>query len=278
MPEGDTIFRAARTLHRALAGSPVVRFESAYAHVAAAAVDRPIVGRVVERVHAVGKHLLVTFSDHLVLRTHMRMNGSWHIYRVDERWQRPARDMRVLIATAEFVAVGFNIPIASLHTAAALARNEDLRRLGPDLLGAAFDEEEALRRLFARPDRAVADAILDQSVMAGAGNVYKSEALFLCRLSPFAPVATVGEDRLRALVTTTRKLMRANVVDGKGDGIVTYHGFRRTTHRGDAAERLWVYGRVGRPCRRCGTAIELRRQGPHARSTYFCPRCQIDAR
>src|SRR3954463_7564682 len=112
MPEGDTIYRAARALHHALAGRTVTRFESVYPALTRVADDRPIVGRTVESVSAVGKHLLMTFSGDLVLRTHMRMNGSWHLYRADARWQRPARDMRIVVGTADAVAVGFNVPVA----------------------------------------------------------------------------------------------------------------------------------------------------------------------
>jgi endonuclease-8 len=274
MPEGDTIFRAARTLHRALAGKPVTRFESAYAHVAAVDVDHPVVGRTVERVEAAGKHLLVRFSGGLALRTHMRMNGSWHIYRPGERWQRPRRAMRVLLETADFVAVAFDVPVAELESEAALARDEALRRLGPDLLGPEFDQDEAVRRLRSRPERAVADALLDQSAVAGAGNIYKSETLFLCGVWPFAPVATLDDETLRRLLAMARRLLTLNVRESEPGGIVTYRGLRRTTHRADPAERLWVYSRGGRPCRRCGTAIVMERQGVHARVTYFCPRCQ----
>jgi endonuclease-8 len=278
MPEGDTIFRAARTLHRALAGKPVTRFESAYAHVTAVAVDHPVVGRTVERVEAAGKHLLVRFSGGLALRTHMRMNGSWHIYRPGERWQRPRRAMRVLLETADFVAVAFDVPVAELQTEEALARDEALTRLGPDLLGPDFDEEEALRRLRARPERAIGEALLDQSAVAGAGNVYKSETLFLCAVSPFAPVSALDDEALRRLLAMVRRLMTLNVRESEPGAqpgaIVTYRGLRRTTHRADPAEGLWVYSRGGRPCRRCGTRIVLDRQGVHARVTYFCPRCQ----
>src|SRR5262245_12739796 len=123
MPEGDTIFRAARTLHRALAGKVVTRFESVYPALTRVADDHPVVGRQIESVAARGKHLLMAFSGDLTLHTHMRMNGSWHIYRVGERWQRPARDMRVVVGTTEFVAVGFNVPVAELLTARQLARH-----------------------------------------------------------------------------------------------------------------------------------------------------------
>src|SRR5215212_1158470 len=137
MPEGDTIFRAARTLHRALAGKVVTRFDSVFPALTRVADDRPIVGRLIASVTARGKHLLMAFSGDLTLHTHMRMNGSWHIYRPGEKWQRPLRDMRLVVGTADFVAVGFNVPVAALLTFEQLARQPELRALGPDLLGAA---------------------------------------------------------------------------------------------------------------------------------------------
>jgi endonuclease-8 len=270
MPEGDTIFRAARTLARALTGKTVTAFETAYAHVAGADVDHPVVGRTVEEVRAAGKHLLMRFSGDLVLRTHMRMNGSWHIYRPGEKWQRPRSALRVLVATADFVAVGFDVPDATLE----LGLPDEVRRLGPDLLGESFDADRALQRLRARPDRPIGEAILDQSAMAGAGNIYKSEVLFLCGVSPFLPVARVSDEKLHEIMATARELLARNVAEGSGAGIVTYRGLRRTTRRGDPGERLWVYSRGGRPCRRCGTAIGFERQGLNARVTYFCPKCQ----
>src|SRR3990170_3180627 len=139
MPEGDTIFRAARTLHRALAGKPVVRFESMFPALTRVHIDTPLTGRAIEEVSAAGKHILMRFAGGLVLRTHMRMNGSWHIYRPGEPWQRPRRDMRVLIATADFEAVGFNVPVAEFIPARDLTRHEELRKLGPDVLAETFD-------------------------------------------------------------------------------------------------------------------------------------------
>src|SRR3954469_19571343 len=142
MPEGETIFRAARALHRALAGHVVTAFESQLPALNRVHDDAPLTGRTIERVGAAGKHLLMHFSGDLVLRTHMRMNGSWHIYRPGERWQRPRRDMRVLIATSDFEAVGFNIPVAEFIRTRDLERHQELRRLGPDVLSDRFSAEE----------------------------------------------------------------------------------------------------------------------------------------
>src|SRR3954467_15201179 len=141
MPEGDTIFRAARTLHRALAGHAVVRFESVLPALTRIDEDAPIAGRTVEAVSAAGKHVLMRFSGGLVLRTHMRMNGSWHVYRPGERWRRPRRDMRILLATGSFEAVAFNVSVAEFLDQRDEARQEDLRAIGPDLLAGSFDED-----------------------------------------------------------------------------------------------------------------------------------------
>jgi len=273
MPEGDTIFRAARTLHRALAGHEVVRFESVLPGLTRIHEDTPITGRRVESVAAAGKHVLMTFSGGLVLRTHMRMNGSWHIYRPGERWRRPRRDMRVLIATAQFEAIGFNVPVAEFLQGRSLVRQDDLRLMGPDLLAPTFDAHEALRRFRERPTSAIADALLNQRIVAGAGNVYKSEVLFLCGVNPFLTVAQVDDERILAILATARKHLQANVIDPTA-AIVTYRGYRRTTRRADPAERLYVYGRSGKACRNCGTRIQVRAQGPHARLTYWCTECQ----
>ena len=275
MPEGDTIFRAARTLHRALAGHEVVRFESVFPALTRVHDDTPITGRRVEDVSAAGKHVLMRFSGNLVLRTHMRMNGSWHIYRAGERWRRPRRDMRIVIATDAFEAVGFNVPVAEFLQDTAIARQDDLRLMGPDLLGETFDTDEALRRLRGRADTPIADALLNQRVVAGIGNVYKSEVLFICRVSPFAPVRTLDDVALRAIVETARKHLQANVIDASA-AIVTYRGYRRTTGRSDPGANLYVYGRARKPCRRCGGSIRVRAQGPDARLTYWCPTCQPD--
>jgi endonuclease-8 len=274
MPEGDTIFRAARTLHRALAGHQVTRFESVYPQLTRIDVDTPIVGRTIERVEARGKHLLMWFSGDLVLRTHMRMSGSWHIYRPGERWQRPPRDMRIVVGVEAFVAVGFNIPVAEFDSSHTVERDEHLGSLGPDLLGSSPDLDEALRRMRARASEAIAPVLLAQRVAAGIGNIFKSETLFLCGIDPFSRVADLTDDQLHALLTTAQRLLRANVLDSSTEGIVTYFGLRRTTGRAAPSDRLWVYGRRGKPCRRCGTPIASAKQGLDARLTYWCPQCQ----
>ena len=272
MPEGDSIFRAARALDRALAGRTVTRFESVFPQLTRIDADAPLRGRTIERVTSRGKHLLIWFSGDLVLRTHMRMNGSWHIYRPGERWQRPGHDMRIVIGTDAFDAIAFTVPVAEFNTSAAMER--DLADVGPDPLSEAFDATDAVRRLRDRADMEVADALLDQRAMAGVGNVYKSEVLFAAGVNPFVRVAELSDATLEKLVALTVKFMRANVIDGTTAAIVTYTGFRRTTGRADPSARLWVYGRGGKPCRRCGSPIQRAKQGPHARSTYWCAKCQ----
>ena len=296
MPEGDSIFRAARTLHRALAGHVVTRFDTAYAPLARVHDDTPITGRTIEAVEARGKHLVMHFSGDLTgsdaalsraapggpvgarlqfawrgplaLRTHMRMHGSWHVYRPGERWQRPPREMRVLVATAAFVAVGFNIVDAEFEAASAVGTRDAIADLGPDLLAPGFDAAEAIRRLRERGAVPIAEALLDQRALAGIGNVFKSEVLFEGGVHPETRVDALSDARLAGLVDIARRQLAANVVE-------TMPRFgRRTTGRMAIAEGLWVYGRGGRPCRRCGTPITFARLGLGARPTYWCPRCQ----
>ncbi len=273
MPEGDTIHRAALTLHRALAGQRVVRFESVFPALTRVHDDSPLTGQTVEAVAARGKHLLMRFSGGRTLRTHMRMNGSWHIYRPGERWQRPRRDMRIVVATDQFEAVGFNIPVAEFIESRRVETHHELRKLGPDLLGEDFDRGEAIRRLTARADTAAGDALLNQRVVAGIGNVYKSEVLFACGVNPFAIVSDLSADQVACLIDTALKFLRTNV-SGRLAPMTTYTGYRRTTRRDNPSERLWVYGRARLPCRKCGTVVRVKKQGSDARLTYWCPRCQ----
>lgn len=274
MPEGDTIFRAARTLNRALAGKTVTRFETVLPRLQRVHDDHPLTGRVVEEVRSVGKWMLMQFSGDLLLLTHMLMSGSWHIYRPREAWKRPRQDMRIVVAMDDIEAVAFNVPIAEFHTAESLVRKPGFNRLGPDVLNPAFDPVDAIARIQARPDVAIAEALLSQSVLAGIGNVYKSETCFACRVNPFRPVSSVPEIDLQCLVSTAQKFLKANVKEGTSERIVTYTGLRRTTGRACPTDRLWVYGRRGEPCRRCGTPIESRKQGIDARTTFWCPNCQ----
>jgi endonuclease-8 len=273
VPEGDTIFRAARTLNRALSSRIITRFETVFPKLSRVDFDQAISGRTIERVEARGKWLLMFFSGGSILLTHMLMSGSWHIYRPGEKWRLPRQAMRVLIATDEFVAVAFNIQIAEFHTEDSLRRRSGFASLGPSLLGD-FDEREGANRLLAKSQSEVGEALLMQSVVAGIGNVYKSEICFACNVHPFRKVESLSQKEAIDLMTTARKFLRANVSDGSNGQIATYSGLRRTTSRANPAERLWVYKRASEPCRRCGTMIQSRKQGLDARSTFWCPACQ----
>jgi endonuclease-8 len=265
----------ARTLNRALAGKLVTGFRSNYALLARFNDNTPLVGRTMELVESRGKWLLMHFSGGAILATHMRMNGSWHIYRDGERWQRPALEMRVVIETRDFVAVGFKVPVAEMHTADSLERDRRIPPLAGDVLGSAFDAERALENLLSRADVELGEVLLDQSVLAGVGNVFKSEICFVTGLNPFRKVGSLTREQAGAVVAAAQKQLAANVLEDSGDEIVTYRGRgRRTTHASDPGESLWVYGRAGEACRRCGERIRVRLQGPGARGTYWCPRCQ----
>jgi endonuclease-8 len=272
VPEGDTVFRAARTLHRVFAGKVVAHFASVLPALTRVDADRPVAGRTVDSVFSRGKHLLVAFSGDLVLRTHMRMNGSWHVYPAGAPWQRPQRDMRILFATADAVAVGFRIPVAEFLTARDLARSRALQTLGPDLLDAAFVRQEAMARIRARGGDAIGDVLLNQRVVAGIGNVFKSEILFLAGVDPFRTAASLSEEEASRTIDVAVEELRANVLS-RAQTLSPAFG-RRTTRSLDPNEKLWVYGRGGKPCRRCGTPIRSRATGLDARLTFWCPRCQ----
>lgn len=275
MPEGDTIFRTARNLGRALVGKPVIAFRSTYPLLLRFNDETPLAGQTVECVEARGKWLLIHFSGGGILASHLLMNGRWHIYRHGERWQLARIHMRIVIENKEYQAVGFRVPVAEMHTARSLARNARIPRVENDLLNAEFDAVSALERLQARPDEAVADVLLDQEVLAGVGNVFKSEICFVNGLNPFRKAGTLTRDEAAAAIACAQRLLRANVLEDSGDTIVTYRGQqRRTTHASDPSESLWVYGRAGEPCRRCGELIRRRIQGADARVTFWCPLCQ----
>jgi len=272
VPEGDTIFRSARTLHQALSGATVTGFETAYAPLASVHDNTPLTGRVIENVEARGKWLLIHFSGNLILVTHMLMSGSWHLYRPGERWKRGRSHMRIVIRTANIEAVAFDVQVARFHSASSLERHSAIPNLGPDLLGQQFDDDEARARIRARANDEIANVLLNQQVVAGIGNVYKSEIAFACGVHPFRVVSSLSDAEIDCLIHTAKKFMTSNVAESSSASIVT--AGRRTTRNVDPGARLWVYGRQGRECRRCGTAILMRKQGTGARSTYWCPECQ----
>ena len=279
MPEGDTIFRTARTLGRALVGKPVTAFRSTYPLLTRFNDDTPLAGQVIDKVEARGKWLLITFSGGGILASHLLMNGRWHIYRHGERWQLARMHMRIVIENDEYQAVGFRVPVAEMHTARSLERSGKIPRAENDILSADFDTaaglERVMARLLARPDEDIGDLLLDQSVLAGIGNVFKSEICFVTGLNPFRKAATLTRDEAAAAINCAQRLLKANVLVDSGDTIVTFRGQqRRTTHASDPSASLWVYGRNGEPCRRCGEPIRRRIQGADARVTFWCPRCQ----
>ena len=287
MPEGDTIYRAARAMHRTIGGKIVTGSETGLAKIARVNDDTPVVGRTIEKVESRGKWCLVYFSGDLILVTHMLMSGSWHLYRTGERWWMGRERMRVAIRAGEgegsWEAVGFNVPVVEFHTARTLERSSQVPKLGPDLLSEEFTVEGGVARLRGygdeHPEAEVAVVLLNQRVLAGLGNVYKSEVAFAVGVNPFRAMGTITAREMEVMVEVSQRYMKANVLDGAsstigGDGIVTYTGNRRTTGRMDREERLWVYGRQGKECRRCGTTVMMRKQGVEARSTYWCPECQ----
>ncbi|MDO8679945.1 MAG: DNA-formamidopyrimidine glycosylase family protein [Acidobacteriota bacterium] len=274
MPEGDSIYRAARSMNKVLAGHVVTKFDTAYAHLSRVDDDTPIAGRTIERCESAGKHLLIVFSGDLILRTHMRMNGSWHLYRHGERWWRGPHAMRVRIDTADWVVVAFDVPVAEFVTSRQLQTTDPVAALGPDLLKPAFDRDEAVRRIVISGATPIAQALLDQRLVAGIGNVYKSEVLFLGGVHPDTPASAVPVAALERLLDIARTLLQTNVIEGTPAAIQTYRSLRRTAPGADHDDNLWVYGRKGKPCRQCGAPIESKKMGLDARTTYWCPRCQ----
>ena len=260
MPEGDTVFRTARTLHRALAGHRLTAADLRVPHLATAA----LAGRTVVDCVSRGKHLLLRLrgdgAPALTLHSHLGMEGSWRAYAVGERWRPYRRDLiRAVLRTADTVAVGYQVRLALLPT----AEEESLvGHLGPDLLGPAWDQHEAVRRLSHRPGDPVARALRDQRNLAGIGNVYCSELLFLRGVWPWTPVRQVPD--LAGLVSLAHKLLLAN----------KDRAHRSTTGSLRRGEETYVYGRGGRPCRRCATPV--RAESSEGRVTFWCPACQPD--
>jgi endonuclease-8 len=273
VPEGDTLYRTADVLRKVLEGQQVL---AARGRPDGAALGR-LVGSRVERVESNGKHLLIRFSTGLTLHTHLAMHGSWHRYLPGERWRRTPSRAVAVIEVPRAVAVCFDAPTVELLETRALALHPALRALGPDLLAPTFDADRslALLRSPGRVELPIGDALLDQRVVAGIGNVFRSEVCFLEQVDPFAPVGQLDDGALRRLLATARRMLSAN-----------RRGTSRTTTPdllggppGSAGPRatgaeLWVYGRAGRPCRRCRTPIRSRVAGTRPRRVYWCPTCQ----
>lgn len=267
MPEGDTLARTAAGLGPHLVGRTI---EAARSQPPAPSLH-PLVGRRVTAVHSRGKHLLIDCSG-LVLRTHLGMHGAWHRYRPGERWRRNPLRARVVLEVHGAVVVAFDCSSVELFPAAELAQHPILASLGPDLLAPDFPASglaEALRRFRSSGvvHRPVAEALVDQTLVAGIGNVFKSELLWLEGIDPFAPVGQLDDGTIANLLRTAHRLLVANADRRR---------FRRTTTDGAswADGPLWVYRRRGRPCRRCGQSIAAARWGTPPRVTYWCPTCQ----
>jgi endonuclease VIII len=266
MPEGDTVWRAARRLNAALAGHRLTAAE--LRHPRWSTVD--LRGRTVTEVRSRGKHLLTRTvaddGDAVTVHTHLGMDGSWRLYRAGERWTGgPGHQIRVVLSTAEMSAIGYRLKQVTVVPTA--AEHDIVGHLGPDLLGSDWDPAEAVRRLAAQPERTVGAALLDQRNLAGIGNVYRAEVLFLRGISPWTPVAGIAD--LPALVTLAQRLLFAN---RERPEQATTGSLRR-------GEQHWVYGRAGQPCRRCGTPVRAADLGddpdePTARRAYWCPSCQ----
>jgi endonuclease-8 len=274
VPEGDTLWRTARTLQRAIGGCTVTGFDTVLPKLARVHVDTQVTGRTVESVESEGKWLVMRFSGGLILLTHMLMSGSWHIYRPGEEWQRRRYDMRIVIKTEKWLAVAFNVPVAEFHTGESLARRDGFRTLGPRVLEEEFDAGQAIANLRSRPELEIGVALMTQSLLAGIGNVFKSEVCFVAGVNPFRKVSSLNDEEFRALMTSAAKLMRANIRESSGDPIVTYFDIRRTASRTAFSDNYWVYHRTGKPCRKCGTPIVSRRHTIDARNSYWCPQCQ----
>jgi endonuclease VIII len=260
VPEGDTVWNTAQALHRALAGQRLTATDFRVPQLAT--VD--LTGMTVMDSTSRGKHLLLRLVDAdrerpLTLHSHLRMDGAWRTYRTGARWTGgPAHHIRVALHTAGTVAVGYHV-----HDLALVPTDREdalVGHLGPDLLGADWDPAEAVRRLASQPDRAIAEALTDQTNLAGIGNLYKCEVLYLRGIWPWTAVGDVPD--LMGVVVLAQQLLAAN----RGRWLQTTTGALRRS------EANYVYGRRGQPCRRCGTLIKKAEQGE--RVTYWCPTCQ----
>ncbi|MFG3295422.1 DNA-formamidopyrimidine glycosylase family protein [Streptomyces sp. NPDC048179] len=259
MPEGDTVWQAARRLHEALAGQVLTRSDFRVPQYAT--VD--LTGRTVLGTTPRGKHLLTRFEGGLTLHTHLRMEGAWKVYGGAERWKGgPVHQIRAILGTADRTAVGYRLQVLEF-----LRTGEEERavgHLGPDLLGPDWNPDRALANLLAAPARPLGEALLDQRNLAGIGNIYKSELCFLIGATPWLPVGALPADRAAKLPALAQRLLEAN----------RDRPVRRTTGLRD--QDLFVYGRAPRPCLRCRTSIRVADQGDGSRErpTYWCPACQ----
>jgi endonuclease VIII len=256
MPEGDTVLVTAQRLHRALAGQRLLATDFRVPAFATADLS----GHVVDRVDARGKHLLARTDAGVAVHSHLRMDGEWQVLAPGEPWRGPAHEVRAVLTTAEAVAVGFRLGVLELLTPD--QEQAALAHLGPDVLGEDWDADEALRRLIADPSRPVHEAVQDQRVMAGPGNVYANEVCFLRGLHPTTRMGEVADPA--GIVSLMRRVMWANRATGR----------QITTGDTRKGRQQWVYGRQGRPCLRCGTIVRREQQEAQDRVRYWCPNCQ----
>lgn len=256
MPEGEALHRTAAALRTALVGRPVLSFEGPHVH-----GPVPAVGRVVELVESHGKQLDVVWDDGLVLHTSLFWGGTWHLYRNGEQWRKPMSQMRVGINVQGFTAVCFGARIVETYRQFDPHRHPGFGRGGPDLTADSPDLEAAVDALchYDELESPIAEALLDQQVASGVGNVYRSEILWACEQHPFAPVSMLARHDMHRIISAAAKVLRANL-----DAATAAEG-----------SRLAVYGRNGQRCVRCGDTIEVRRVGEHSRLLYWCPGCQI---
>lgn len=259
MPEGDTVFRASRSLNKALSGKTLLLSQFRVPQHATADLTGQTVTETVPR----GKHILTRTDAGLTVHTHLKMEGAWHLYKPASRWRGgPAHEIRLVLKVEDWTAVGYRLGIVELLPTD--REHQAVGHLGPDLLGPDWDLEEALARLRSKPERSIADALLDQTNLAGIGNIYKNETLFVARVNPWTKVGDVPD--LADVVETAQRLLSS----GKEHQTTTTTG---TTARGRTA---WVFSRGGQPCRRCGHRIRSGLLGPpgEERFTYWCPECQ----
>jgi len=266
MPEGDSIFLAAEELRIHLLGRTVLAAQAA----GRAQVSR-LVGATIESIETVGKNLVIHCSNGLSVRTHLRMTGRWRRFASTERWQRPPARPALVLKVDGSTVVCFDAPIVEVFATRSQALHPGLAPLGPDLLDPAFDPRAAFDRFRATdPDRTIGEALLDQRLVAGIGNVFRSEILFIERVDPFSPIGRVSDATLERLIATARRLLVLNVAPGRRRGRTTTEGAREA-----AGSALWVYRRGGRPCRRCGTPIRVASIGRELpRFVWWCLHCQ----
>ena len=267
MPEGDTIHNAAKRVGAALVGSEIRSIETPHPRHGKDRWPQRLSGRGVRAVDARGKHLFVRFDGGLTLHSHLRMGGAWGVYGRGERWHRAPHRAWLVIRTDDHEVVQFDGPILELMTEGRTRFDQRLAALGPDLLHDRFDEAEYLRRLRADGRRQIGDALLDQRIVAGIGNVWKNEGCFLARIDPWRRVESLGDDEALGIVRGIRPLMKESAE--RGGRITTFDGPAARNER-----RTWVHDRRGMPCRRCGAKIRSRGQGDDNRTTFWCPGCQ----